>query len=177
MEPPEKKEENNAENNRIYLFETSEKLVRLLGLLGLTIFLGTLSLLNFSLAFLIALFYVPASIFVIQPFKNKYFYIYLFEFLLKYNLCIYKRLIKLVQMIFWLVATPIVYFFLLYCFHEYYYANLDPSRFLSLFDSAFDKFYSLVIMNKISNIWTYDLVNLGLIPIWALFWFITFPKL
>ena len=82
MEPPEKKEDNAAENNRIYLFETAEKLVRLLGLLGLTIFLGTLSLLNFSLAFLIALFYVPASIFVIQPFKNKYFYIYLFEFLL-----------------------------------------------------------------------------------------------
>lgn len=59
------------QEGRSYLIETSEKLLKLLGLLQLTIFLGTLSLLNFSFAFLISLFYVPAAVLTVQSFKYK----------------------------------------------------------------------------------------------------------
>jgi hypothetical protein len=55
-----------------YIQETSEQLSKLIILLGLIIILGTLSVLNFSLSFLIAICYVPVAYLTTQSITNKY---------------------------------------------------------------------------------------------------------
>lgn len=136
--------------------QTSEKLLRIFVLLGLTIFLGTVSLLNFSLAFLIALIYVPVSVIAVQVVSNK--------------------LIKLAQLVLVVLASPIIYFSTLYMANLIFYENVNIlDDFSNVVQSMGDRFYHLALMSKLSNIWTYDLVNLCLMPIWTSLWFIAFP--
>ena len=142
-----------------YIVETSQKLLKFIILLFLVLFLGTLSLLNFSLALLLAIFYVPVSLFAISQVSNK--------------------ILKLAQLLVLVIATPLVYFSVLYlaylCLHA---GNFNMFNNLpDLYQSVTQKFYSFIFLSKICNIWTQDLVHLCLIPIWSSLWFVAFPKL
>ena len=53
-----------------HIKKTSNNLLKLIILVELVIFLGTVSVLNFSLAFLIALFYVPATVLAFTDISN-----------------------------------------------------------------------------------------------------------
>jgi hypothetical protein len=57
--------------NDIPTVDGSEKLLNFLTLAFLIVFVGTLSLLNFSLAYLIVLLYVPVSLLAIQHINSR----------------------------------------------------------------------------------------------------------
>ncbi|RNA00772.1 glycosylphosphatidylinositol anchor attachment 1 isoform X1 [Brachionus plicatilis] len=113
----------------------AENINKLIILLSLTIFVGTISVLNFSLAFFIAIFYSPVSILAIQRVNNK--------------------ILKTFKIALMVLACPLVYFSLIYIKYH-------------------DKFYDFVLASKISDIWTYEMVNLFLVPIWSTLWITAF---
>lgn len=135
----------------------SRKLVRLFNYLTFVISLATISLLNFSLAFISAIFYVPALILANTEFQN--------------------RFLKAIRMIVTLIACPLVYYSILYGIYLFHYEKrnvlLNTKEF---YDELSNKLYYLVLMAKLSNVWTVYFVNLCLIPIWASSWFIQFDS-
>ncbi|CAF0726519.1 unnamed protein product [Brachionus calyciflorus] len=135
--------------------ETSEKLKKLLVLLSLTIFVGTVSLLNFSLSFFIAIFYSPISLLAVQDFSNKF--------------------LRLLQQIALVLSCPLIYFSFLYLAYLNFYENFNILRnYDQMFQLLSEKFYDFVLLSKISSIWTYDMINLFLVPIWSALWLISF---
>lgn len=57
-------------SNNEFIQTQSQNVIKFITLIALVIFLGASSLLNFSFAFFIALFYVPICIFSIQNVSN-----------------------------------------------------------------------------------------------------------
>ena len=138
--------------------ELSRNILCFLTMLALVMFMGTLSLLNFSLAFLIALIYVPITLLAIQTIDNE--------------------LIKLGQLVVIALAAPLIYFTLLFLIYMTVFDNLDtPAGFAQLISVIARKLYDLTLMSKLSHVWTLNLVNICLTPIWSLIWFIAFPKI
>ena len=130
--------------------ELSWKIKKFMALISLTVFVGALSLLNFSLSFFIALFYIPLVL-CLNQYKNIVF--------------------KIMQSLVVLSMCPLVFFTLLYL--AYYSFNLTSS--FSLFEFYEDltqNFYDFVLICRVSSIWTYDLICLTLYPIWLFAWFI-----
>lgn len=116
----------------------------------LTLLIGSLSLLNYSLAFLIAIFYIPVML-TIRQYKN--------------------IALKLIQFVIILIICPLftfVYFYLLYNYMNKLQNQIDFNSIWSLKD----QFYEFLIISKVSSIWTYDLICLLLYPIWLSMWFL-----
>ena len=138
--------------------ELSRNILCFLTMLALVMFMGTLSLLNFSLAFLIALMYVPITLLAIQTIDNE--------------------LIKLGQLVAIALAAPLIYFTLLFLIYVSVFDNLDsPAGLAQITSLIARKLYDLTLMSKLSHVWTLNLVNICLTPIWSLIWFIAFPKI
>lgn len=142
---------------RQYIKTTSDNLIKLFVLLELVIFLGTLSLLNFSLALLIAIFYVPVSILSIANISS--------------------TVIKILRTLLLVLSTPLLYFSCLYVVYAVHFEKFNLTKdVFQLFDTMSYQFYEMALLSKVSNIWTYDLINLCLIPIWTSLWFLSFPR-
>ena len=117
-------------------------------LISITVLIGALSLLNFSLSFFIAVVYIPI-ILCLRNYKNIIF--------------------KIIQSFFVLSLCPLVFFTFLYL--AYYLVN-QSFVVAQFYEDLTQSFYDFVITCKISSIWTYDLICLTLYPIWLLTWFI-----
>ncbi len=121
--------------------------------------MGGLALLNFSLAFLIAISYVPVSILSIK----------------KSNSIIFKA----VQLVFLILTMPFIYFSIFYAIYTVYF---DKSSLVSLngnielLNQIQNEFYNFSVVSKLTNVWTMSLINIFLMPIWSLLWFISFQK-
>ena len=76
-----------------------------------------------------------------------------------------------------LLACPLIYLSAMYAFYLYFYESAvivyHPQQ---LFEEIKTKFYDAVVVSKISNIWTVNMVNLCLIPIWSSMWLLTFAR-
>ena len=130
--------------------ELSWKIKKFMALISITVFAGSLSLLNFSLSFFIALVYVPLVL-CLKDYKNIIF--------------------KIIQSIIVLSMCPILFFTLLYLA---YYLSISSTSFdlFQFYEDLTQNFYDFVLICRVSSIWTYDLVCLTLYPIWLLIWFI-----
>jgi glycosylphosphatidylinositol transamidase len=137
---------------REHVKRTSDNLLRLIIIGELVIFLGTLSVLNFSLAFLISLFYVPVTVLAVADISN--------------------ILLKGLRLMILLVASPLFYFTILLMVYSVYINNNNNK----LYEKVSDNLYDLAFLSKVSGIWTYDIINLCLIPIWSSLWLLDFPK-
>ncbi len=140
--------------------EKNQRILNFLTLTTLVIFMGALSLLNFSLAFLIAVFYVPTSILTITR-ANSIFH-------------------KVLQLLLLLLAMPLIYFSIIFGIYTVYF---DKSSTISLNDSfqslnqIESKLYNFAVVSKLTNVWTLSLINVFLTPIWSLLWLIAFKKI
>ena len=89
----------------------------------------------------------------------------------------FKRFIKPIQILLVFFACPLIYLSALYAFYLYFYEKsaivYNPSL---LFAEIKNKFYEAAVLSKISNIWTVDMVNLCLIPIWSSMWLVILSR-
>lgn len=129
--------------------------IKLVSLFSLLIILGTACLLNFSLAFLISLFYAPISFLAVSDIKNKF--------------------LKSVQLSLIVLANPAVYFTILFAIYQVCFRGFKLDNFSEFYSLTSSKFFDLNIFSKTSNLWTLNFINLLLVPVWYLFWFISFP--
>ncbi len=145
----------NSENSaqrayQVHVKELSFKIRKFLATLILALFIGSVSLTNFSLAFFMTIVYVPLCLIVTQIDNN----------------AILKKMLQTTVVF---ILCPFVYTVLLYML--YMYINDKDFKLLGSFEIIIDRFYSLYLLSKISNIWTFDLLTLGLFPIWLMYWF------
>ncbi len=144
----------NTENNAHRSYQTqvrqlSFKIRKFIATLILALFIGSLCLTNFSMAFFIALSYVPLALAITQVVK--------------------RTVSKAIQTLFVFAMCPFVHLIVIYLVYTSVYDKGFGSS--KLVESISDNFYSLYMLSKISNIWTFDVLCLGLFPIWLLFWF------
>lgn len=143
-------------NINVVSTERNQKILNFLTITTLVIVMGALSLLNFSFALLIAILYVPAASLAVTNTDVKLF--------------------KLFKLILLILAMPVCYFTGLFFAYSSHFENksLDNPQLIS---SIAHKLYNFALMAKISHIWTINLVNIFLIPMWSLLWYIAFPRL
>ncbi len=138
----------------IKLKMASGNLIKIFILLILLIVLGTLCLLNFSFAFLVSLSFVPASMLAVANLKNK----------------VLRRLRSLL-----LVLTyPAVYFSILYTVYIVIFENYKINNAVEVYELVSNRLFDLAKLSQTSDIWTLNIINLTLIPIWSSLWCISF---
>lgn len=122
----------------------------------LVLVIGTLSLLNFSLAFLISLLYVPIFCLAISNSGN-------------------DRIFKILRSLILIISYPAIYFSILCLLYQAYFTRIEFNNDLNeIYNFISDKFYNFTVLSHIADTWTLSIVNLTLIPIWCLLWFISF---
>ena len=131
----------------------SGNLIKIFSLLVLIIVLGTLCLLNFSFAFLISLGFVPAALLAVSNVRNKFL----------------KRFRSLLL----ILTYPLVYFSILFTVYIVVFENYQMNNAAEIYELISDRFFNLAKLSQISDIWTLNIINLTLIPIWSSFWCIS----
>ena len=121
----------------------------------LVLVIGTLSLLNFSLAFLISLLYVPIFCLAISKSGN-------------------NLIFKILRSLILLISYPAIYFSILCLLYQVYFSRIEFNDLNEIYNFIGDKFYNFTVLSHIADTWTLSIVNLTLIPIWCLLWFISF---
>jgi hypothetical protein len=126
----------------------SWKILKFIAVVSIATYLGSLSIINYSLALIITIIYTPVCLILTR--SDRWITASL-KMLLALLICPFICLLG-------------VYFAYSTVFLDNFYGDLAT------------KLYSQYSMSKISNIWTYDLICVGLYPIWLLFWCLVVPR-
>jgi hypothetical protein len=97
---------------------------------------------------------VPASMLAVANLKNK----------------VLRRLRSLL-----LVLTyPAVYFSILYTVYIVIFENYKINNAVEVYELVSNRLFDLAKLSQTSDIWTLNIINLTLIPIWSSLWCISF---
>lgn len=154
--------------------ERNKKILNFLILMTLVVFMGSLSLLNFSCAFLISIFYVPTALVAIAPTESRLFFeihLNLSRILVDINFCKIFRFLKFLKSIFLVMTMPIVLLAALFLGYSAYFNKVTVFSDPSFIGAISKKLYNFAVESRVSHVWTISLFNIFLIPIWSLLWF------
>lgn len=126
----------------------SWKILKFIAVVSITTYLGSLSIINYSLALILSIMYTPICLLLTRS---------------------DKWITAVLNMVLALIICPFI------CLIGVYFAY-SRVYLTNFYSDMLSKLYSLYGLSKISNIWTYDLICLGLYPIWLIFWYLVVPR-